>query len=90
MIEIFGILGAIFFGICALPQVIHIWRTQDTSSLSKLFLIFWGLGEVCMWIYIIMQNASVGIIQWPLHANYFFNGLMLIYLLYKKMMEKKK
>lgn len=89
MIGFIGILGAIFFGICALPQVIQVWKTQDTSSLSKAFLILWALGEVCMWTYVIAQNASVGIIQWPLHANYFFNGLMLIYLLYKKLTEKK-
>ena len=89
MIEAFGILGAIFFGICALPQVIQVWKTQDTTSLSKMFLILWGLGEVFMWCYVIMQNASVGIIQWPLHGNYFFNGLMLMYLLYKKFTEKK-
>lgn len=89
MIEFIGILGAIFFGICALPQVIQVWKTQDTSSISKMFLILWGLGEICMWCYIILQNTSVGIIQWPLHFNYFFNGMMLIYLLYKKFTEKR-
>ena len=85
-----GILGAIFFAICALPQVIQVWKTQDTSSLSKLFLILWGLGEGLTWTYVILQNLALGIIQWPLHINYFFNGLMLLYLLYKKFTEKKK
>jgi len=84
-----GILGAIFFGICALPQVLQVWKTQDTKAISKAFLILWALGEVTMWAYVIMQNASMGIIQWPLHANYFFNGICVGYLLYKKLKEKK-
>ena len=87
MISLLGTLGAIFFGISALPQVIQVWKTQDTTSLSKMFLILWALGLVFMWCYIICQNAAVGVIQWPLHGNYFFNGLMLIYLLYKKFTE---
>lgn len=90
MISLLGILGAIFFGVCALPQVIQVWKTQDTYSISKMFLILWALGAIFMWAYVIAQNASIGVIQWPLHANYFFNSLMLIYLLYKKFMEKKK
>lgn len=84
-----GILGAFFFGICAFPQVIHVWRTQNTESLSKAFLVTWALGEGCMWTYVCLQNASSGIIQWPLHANYFLNALGLIYLLYKKLKEKQ-
>ena len=89
-IEIYGTLGAIFFGICALPQAFKVWQTQSTKSLSLMFLILWALGEIFMWTYVIKDNSASGNIQWPLHANYIFNALILIYLLYKKIKNKKK
>jgi len=30
-----------------------------------------------------------GIILWPLHLNYFFNGISVVYLTYKKLTERK-
>lgn len=89
MIDLIGFIGAIFFGICAFPQVYQVWKTQDTKSISKLFLIWWALGEVATWTYICLLNYSTGIIQWPLHMNYFLNSIGLIYLLYKKFTQKK-
>ena len=83
MITLIGSLGALFFAICALPQVIQVWKTQDTSSLSKMFLILWSLGEVFSFVYVICQP----VILWPIVANYVFNGIMLAYLLYKKLTE---
>jgi uncharacterized protein with PQ loop repeat len=84
MTEIFGTLGAIFFAICAYPQVYQVWKTQDTKAISFLFLVFWVLGEIFMWTYVILQNYETKIVQWPLHANYFMNAFSLVYLLYKK------
>jgi uncharacterized protein with PQ loop repeat len=89
MMELFGAMGAFFFAICAFPQVYQVWKTQETKALSLSFLIFWALGEIWMWVYIIMQNAETGLIQWPLHINYFVNALSLVYLLYKKLTEKR-
>lgn len=89
MISAIGFLGALFFGICSFPQVYQVWKTQDTKAMSKSFLILWALGEIFCWVYIIAQNYTVGIIQWPLHMNYFLNGIGLAYLLYKKFREKE-
>jgi uncharacterized protein with PQ loop repeat len=84
MIEILGILGALFFGICAFPQVYKVWKTQDTESLSLMFLIFWSLGEIFMWSYVILENNSSNSWQWPLHINYLLNFISLGYLVTKK------
>ena len=84
MINSIGFLGAIFFGICALPQVIQVWKTQDTKSISKMFLILWTLGEIFSFIYVILQP----IILWPIIINYVFNGILLLYLDFKKFTEK--
>ena len=84
MTEVFGILGAIFFGVCAFPQVYQVWKTQETKAISLLFLILWALGEVFMWTYIILDNISTNNCQWPLHFNYLLNALSLGYLITKK------
>lgn len=89
MITTIGFIGAFLFGICAFPQVYQVWKTQDTKSLSLSFLIIWALGEVFTWIYIVLQNIELEIIQWPLHMNYFLNSIGLTYLLYKKLSLKK-
>jgi len=88
ILNLFGFLGALFFSICAIPQVVQVWKTQDTKSISLSFIILWILGEVFMWLYVILQNVETSIIQWPLHINYFMNGLLLIYLAYKKLVLK--
>ena len=80
MITAIGFLGALFFGICSFPQVYQVWKTQDTKSLSKMFLILWALGEGLSFIYIVSQP----IILWPIVINYVFNGLLLSYLVFKK------
>jgi uncharacterized protein with PQ loop repeat len=81
---VIGTIGALCLAFCALPQVIKVWKTQDTKALSVYFLLVWFIGEVLTWIYVIWQNISIGIIQWPLHLNYVFNIVLLVYLLYKK------
>lgn len=82
--NLFGTLGAIFFAICAYPQVYQVWTTRDTAALSGLFLVFWALGEVFTWTYVILDNKHVGRIQWPLHVNYLLNSISLMYLIWMK------
>lgn len=80
----FGTLGALFFAICAYPQVYHVWKTQDISSLAPLYLVFWFLGLIFMWVYIFIENRRVGRIQWPIHVNNVLNSFSVLYLLYMK------
>ena len=88
MIELLGILGAIFFGISALPQALKVWKTGKTKDLSMSFLVLWALGLVFTWLYVILQNVDTGNIQWPLHMNYMFNIGTLTYLLQKKIRNR--
>lgn len=82
--KVIGLFGAIFFGISAYPQVYHVWSTGDTSSLSGLFLIFWGLGISFTWVYVVLENMRNHRWQFPLHLNYGFNLFSLLYLLWIK------
>jgi uncharacterized protein with PQ loop repeat len=88
LIDLLGTIGAICFALCALPQAVQVWRTQDTRALSLAFLLLWAGGEVCMWAYVLLDNMARGAWQWPLHANYAGNAVLLGYLLIKKVQAR--
>jgi uncharacterized protein with PQ loop repeat len=82
--EIFGWIGAFFFAICSIPQALKIWKTHKADDLSMAFLIYWAIGEICMWTYVGIIDYVGNTIRYPLHANYFFNSILLVYLIYGK------
>lgn len=86
--EVLGWIGASAFALCALPQAIKVYVDKDASGLSWLFLILWATGEVLTWTYVIIHNILNDLFQLPLHLNYFFNFIILIYLMYGKVVYK--
>ncbi|MFA6089485.1 MAG: PQ-loop domain-containing transporter [Candidatus Woesearchaeota archaeon] len=80
-----GWVGAFFFAICAVPQVVKTWKTKRTKDLSWLFLIFWLLGEILTFVYILIDDYLLGIKHFPLYLNYAFNIVLVLYLIYAKM-----
>ncbi len=84
-----GWIGAILFGICAVPQVIHTWKTKSAKDLSWLFLLFWFFGEIFTLTYIFYDDFLNQIYHYPLYFNYIFNIVLLFYLLYAKATYKE-
>jgi len=84
MIEFMGWLGAVLFSCCAVPQCIKTWRTKMAEDLSWGFLWMWCWGEVLTFAYVVVTNSRVGEYQLPLIANYVFNFVLVVYLLYAK------
>ncbi|MFA8433281.1 MAG: PQ-loop domain-containing transporter [Marinifilaceae bacterium] len=82
--EIIGWMGSIMFAICALPQVIHTWRTRKSDDLSEMFLWLWFWGEVFTFYYILYGDFKQGVYHVPLYFNYFFNLVLVLYLVYAK------
>lgn len=89
MNEYIGWLGSTFFAICALPQVIQTFRTKRADDLNSLFLLFWLLGEVLTFWYVLYDDVQKGVYHYPLYFNYLFNLLMLVYLVYAKLAYRK-
>jgi len=79
-----GWIGAFFFAICAIPQVIQTWKTKKVDGLSGLFLLFWLSGELLTFTYIIIDDMTLNLTHYPLYANYTANILMVLYLGYAK------
>jgi uncharacterized protein with PQ loop repeat len=80
MIELIGWLGAFCFAICGLPQAIKCYQTKRADDMSWLFLILWGLGEVCMIGYTVLALDSNALLL----ANYLANGAFLSVIIYYK------
>ncbi len=84
-----GWIGAFFFAICAVPQAVKTWQTKKAGDLSWLFLLFWLLGELLTFIYIVMDDLLIKITHFPLYINYLFNIILVFYLIYAKKFYKK-
>lgn len=76
--EVVGWLGAFFFAICSLPQVIQSVRDGHSDGLAWLFLIFWLLGEIFMTIYVWPTGDL------PLLSNYIINLFLTAIIFYYK------
>jgi len=88
--EVLGWIGAFFFAICSIPQAIKIWKTKKAKDLSMQFLLYWAIGEINMWLYVGIIDYVGNTVRYPLHANYFFNSLLLVYLIYGKIRYGKE
>ena len=77
-------MGAVFFAICALPQVIKAVKTKSTKDLSYFYIYFSIFGNIFSAIYIFYTNYSNGFWQYPQYFNYGIALLLIIILLYVK------
>ena len=78
MLELSGIIGAILFAFCGLPQAITCIKTGNSRGLSWTFLIMWFFGEIFTIIYILPKHDYI------LLGNYIMNfAFLLIMLKYK-------
>lgn len=82
--HVLGWIGAFFFAICAVPQVIKTWKTKKADDLAWMFLIFWLGGELLTFAYIIIDDILLKITHFPLYINYLFNMISVVYLIYAK------
>lgn len=80
-----GILGALFFAICALPQVIKAVKTKSTKDISYFYIYFSILGNIFSAIYIFYTNYTNGFWQYPQYFNYGTALLLIIVLLVLKL-----
>lgn len=77
-------MGAVFFAICALPQVIKAVKTKSTKDISYFFIYFSIFGNIFSAIYIFYTNYSNGFWQYPQYFNYGIALSLIIILLYVK------
>lgn len=84
MITLLGIIGATLLSVCGLPQAILSFKQKHSDGMSTMFLILWTLGEICCLAYVCLTIADLILI-----ANYVFNLLLLIVIIYYKLCGRK-
>lgn len=84
MVEILGLIGAIGFAICAIPQAWESYRLGHASGVSLPFLILWSLGEICMLLYVLLTTLDPYLL-----ANYIANGLCLLVILRYRLVPRR-
>lgn len=77
-------MGAVFFAICALPQVIKAVKTKSTKDISYFYIYFSIFGNIFSAIYIFYTNYTNGFWQYPQYFNYGIALSLIIILLYLK------
>ena len=81
--ELFGWIGAVFMGGCAIPQAWQSIKDGHTRGLNWGFLGSWFIGECAMLIYILPMNDMA------LSFNYVLNFFLLLVMLRYKIVERK-
>lgn len=84
--EVIGWVSAVAFALCAVPQAVMSYQQKHSNGVSGLFLALWLVGEVAGIAYIFLQPTML----YPILANYVFNGLSLVVIIYYKMLPVSK
>jgi len=74
MIEAIGWIGSLFLSTCGLPLLIDVCIKKKVGSVSIFFLLWWLIGEILLFVYIIVQP----LISLPLLFNYGFNCICVL------------
>jgi uncharacterized protein with PQ loop repeat len=83
MLEISGIIGAVLFAFCGLPQAIECVKYGNSDGLSWTFLIMWFFGEIFTIAYILPKNDYI------LLGNYLMNFVFLLIMLKYKIKPRR-
>ncbi|KAH9967544.1 PQ loop repeat-domain-containing protein [Russula dissimulans] len=60
--NVFGTMGAIFWSIQLIPQLIKSWRTKSTKGLSPWLVFLWGIAALPLGVYVIVQDLNIPLI----------------------------
>ena len=80
MIEYIGWLGGLLFAFCGAPQAFKSYKEGNSDGISYIFLWMWGLGEILMQVYVIIQHG----LDLPLLVNYWINTIFVLIIGYFK------
>ncbi|KAI0288986.1 PQ loop repeat-domain-containing protein [Russula brevipes] len=63
--NVFGTMGAIFWTVQLIPQLLKTWRTKSTQGLSPWLVFLWGVSALPLGVYVIAQDLNVPLIVQP-------------------------
>lgn len=85
-----GLLSAICFGLCTLPQILRVRKRRSTADISLLFILMSLVGNLSAASYIIYSNIQANFYQWPQYLNYSVATTLVVTLLCLKIKYDKE
>lgn len=80
-----GMLAALCFGFCTLPQILRVLKRKSTADISLLFILLSLLGNLASASYILYTNIQGGFWQIPQYFNYTIATTLVVTLLVLKL-----
>ena len=81
--ETVGWVGGMSLAMCVIPQALQCWKQKHARGISAPMLWMWGLGEICMIIYV----TPMGIL--PLILNYLVNFCLMLVIAWFKVFPQE-
>jgi uncharacterized protein with PQ loop repeat len=85
-----GVLSAVCFGLCTLPQIMRVMKRKSTADISLLFILMSLIGNLSAASYIIYSNVQAQFYQWPQYLNYTLATTLVVTLLCLKIKYDKE
>ncbi|KAH6561699.1 hypothetical protein BASA60_006326 [Batrachochytrium salamandrivorans] len=63
VINTIGYCGGVFLGICAIPQLVVMWKNRSAHDVSGLWIICYIIGLSLTLVYMVMLSAWAGVIS---------------------------
>jgi MtN3 and saliva related transmembrane protein len=83
-IELLGYTAAVLTTVAFVPQVVLVYKTKDTDSISLLMFLIFSFGLFCWMIYGVVLN------QLPIILANALTIFLSLYILYMKITEKRR
>lgn len=83
-IELLGYTAAVLTTVAFVPQVVLVYKTKDTDSISLLMFLIFSVGLFCWMVYGVVLN------QLPIILANAITILLSLYILYMKITEKRR
>lgn len=85
-----GIIGSFLFAIVNIPVIIKIHMDKSTEGTSFLFVLMSFFANIFCGSFVLDNNLTTGVWQYPLYANYGFAFLCCCYMMFLFRKYRKK
>lgn len=79
---VLGVVGSFLFAIVNVPIIVKIYQQNSTEGTSLLFVLISFCANLCCGMFVLDNNLTTGVWQYPLYGNYGFAFCCCCWILY--------
>lgn len=85
-----GVIGSFLFAMVNIPVIIKIHMDKSTKGTSFIFVLMSFFANICCGTFVLDNNLTTGVWQYPLYGNYGFAFLCCCYMMFLFRKYRKK